>query len=427
MAKHGGPTEYQRNLINAFSHSDQPEIIIVVHKLLTGFDAPRNTVLYLCRNLRDHTLLQAIARVNRLFEGKEFGYIIDYVGVLQNIDKALDLYGKLADFDEADLEGTVLPVAAEIAKLPQRHTDLRDVFKALPNNQDQEAYERLLADEPLRERFYQRLSVFSRTLGLALSTVMFFEKSPAKRIERYKDDLKFFQMLRRSVQRRYQETGNLDEYEARIRKLLSQHLGTAEVELLVQPLNLFDSVQREAELKRLGSDAAKADAIASRMKRVISEKMQEDPAFYKKFSRMLQEAIEDWRARRLSDAEYLAKAKDLNDKVVTGRDESLPDKLVHYDVAKAYFGEVREVLQKYQTTSFEPTGESADAAIEIDRIIEQRKCVDWTQNEDVKNRMRTDIEDFLFEMKDKENIPLTLEDIDSILESCVRIALERSR
>ncbi len=58
---------------------------------------------------------------------------------------------------------------------------------------------------------------------------MFFEKTPAKRIERYKDDLKFFQMLRRSVQRRYQETGNLDEYEARIRKLLSQHLGTAEV------------------------------------------------------------------------------------------------------------------------------------------------------------------------------------------------------
>ncbi len=192
-------------------------------------------------------------------------------------------------------------------------------------------------------------------------------------------------------------------------------------------MNLFDSEQREAELKRLGSDAAKADAIASRMKRVISEKMQEDPAFYKKFSRMLQEAIEDWRARRLSDAEYLAKAKDLNDKVVTGRDESLPDKLVRYDVAKAYFGEVREVLQKYQTTSFEPTGESADAAIEIDRIIEQRKCVDWTQNEDVMNRMRTDIEDFLFEMKDKENIPLTLEDIDSILESCVRIALERNR
>src|SRR5205814_4603637 len=126
-------SEYQRNLINSFSHSDDPEIIIVVHKLLTGFDAPRNTVLYLCRPFKDHTLLQAIARVNRLYEGKEFGYIIDYVGVLQNLDKALDLYGKLPEFDEADLAGTVLPVQEEVAKLPQRHSDLLDVFKTLEN------------------------------------------------------------------------------------------------------------------------------------------------------------------------------------------------------------------------------------------------------------------------------------------------------
>ena len=73
--------------------------------------------------------MQAIARVNRLYEGKEFGYIIDYVGVLQNLDKALDVYGKLAEFDEADLAGTVIPVADEIAKLPQRHSDLRETFQ----------------------------------------------------------------------------------------------------------------------------------------------------------------------------------------------------------------------------------------------------------------------------------------------------------
>src|SRR5207302_9323783 len=114
--------DYNKQLINAFSKGDRPEIIIVVDKLLTGFDAPRNTVLYLTRKLKDHTLLQAIARVNRLHEGKEFGYILDYYGVLQNLDKALDLYGQLADFDESDLKGTVTDVSAEIARLPHRHT-----------------------------------------------------------------------------------------------------------------------------------------------------------------------------------------------------------------------------------------------------------------------------------------------------------------
>ena len=95
MAKHGGAAEYQRNLINAFSHSEDPEIIIVVQKLLTGFDAPRNTVLYLCRPLRDHTLLQAIARINRLYEGKELGYIIDYVG-RSNRQRASTAYSAFA-------------------------------------------------------------------------------------------------------------------------------------------------------------------------------------------------------------------------------------------------------------------------------------------------------------------------------------------
>lgn len=426
MAKHGGPAEYQRNLINAFTHSEDPEIIIVVYKLITGFDAPRNTVLYLCRQFKNPvTLLQAIARVNRLYEGKEFGYTIDYVGVLQSLDKALDLYGKLAEFDEADLTGTVIPVTDEVNKLAQRHSDLRDIFKSITNSQDQEAYERLLADEALRERFYQRLSAFSRTLGLALSTVAFHEQTPAAKVVRYKDDLKFFQMLRRSVQRRYQEVIDYDEYDSRIRKLLNQHIGTAEVELLVQPLNLLDASQREAELARMGSDASRADAIAHQTKKVITAKMQEDPAFYKKFSRMLQDVIDDWRARRLSDAEYLLQARDISDKVVNRTGDSLPSRLVHEEVAKAFFGEVREVFEKYACPTFDAVELAADAALAIDRIVLERRGVDWTHNPDVQNRMKTDIEDYLFDLKDEQNISLTLEDIDQILEHCIDIARVR--
>ena len=76
-------------------------------KLLTGFDAPCNTVLYLARKLKDHTLLQAIARVNRLFEGKEYGLILDYSGVIEELDEAIDFYTQLADYDREDLAETV--------------------------------------------------------------------------------------------------------------------------------------------------------------------------------------------------------------------------------------------------------------------------------------------------------------------------------
>jgi type I restriction enzyme R subunit len=382
-------------------------------------------VLYLCKPLKDHTLLQAIARVNRLYEGKEFGYIIDYAGVLQNLDKALDLYGKLAEYDEVDLAGTVTSVQDEVAKLRDRHEALRDLFKEIRNQRDQEAYERLLADEALRERFYKRLSEFTRTLGLALSTVSFHETTKPDRIRRYKDDLKFFQMLRKSVQRRYAETIDYGEYEPMIRKLLNQHVGTVEVEQIVQPLNLFDAEQREKEIARLGSDASKADAIAHQTKRIVSERLQEDPAFYKKFSRMLQDVIDDWRARRLSDSDYLSQVRDLSTKIVNRSGDQVPDRLAHEDVAKAYYGEVNQVFEKYGNDNFDAKENAADVALAIDRIVLDHRCVDWTTNDDVQNRMKTEAEDLLFTLKDEYDLPLTLEEMDQILVRTIDIARVR--
>ena len=139
MGKYGSEKEYNKQIINAFKTADHPEIIIVVDKLLTGFDAPRNTVLYLTRSLKEHTLLQAIARVNRLYEGKDFGYIIDYRGVLQSLDQALDLYSALPEFDKEDLEGTLTDVNRVIDSLPQKHSVLWDIFKEIKNKHDEEA------------------------------------------------------------------------------------------------------------------------------------------------------------------------------------------------------------------------------------------------------------------------------------------------
>ncbi|NIV95385.1 hypothetical protein GWN42_21975, partial [candidate division KSB1 bacterium] len=96
MEKYGSEKEYNKQIIDSFKSGDGIELIIVVDKLLTGFDAPRNTVLYIHKKMKDHTLLQAIARVNRPFRGKDFGYILDYRGILEALDRALTTYSALA-------------------------------------------------------------------------------------------------------------------------------------------------------------------------------------------------------------------------------------------------------------------------------------------------------------------------------------------
>jgi type I restriction enzyme R subunit len=422
MQKYGTEKEYNKQIIDAFKYTDEPEIIIVVDKLLTGFDAPRNTVLYLTRMLKDHSLLQAIARVNRLHDGKEFGYIIDYRGVLGNLDTALALYSSLAEFDEKDLQGTLVDVAEHVRTLPQKHSDLLDVFKGVRNRSDVEEYERLLAENALREDFYKRLSSFARTLAIALSSVKFIEDTPNAKVERYKNDLKFFMKLRMSVRRRYAEEIDFGEYEGKIQKLIDTHVGTGEVETITPLVNIFDKDAFKREVEEATGKASKADTIAYRTKKTISERMAEDPAFYKRFSEMLEDAIRAFRQQRISDADYLQRVSEISDSVRDRSGDHLPSELRPYEVAKAFYGVVLESVAQALGDQERAKKVSTDAAIRIDEIISRHRIVNWATNPDVQNRMKTEIEDLLFDLKKTNGLSLAFDDIDRIMEQCIDIA-----
>jgi type I restriction enzyme, R subunit len=392
---------------------------------LTGFDAPKNTVLYLTRQLKDHSLLQAIARVNRLHEGKDNGYIIDYRGVLENLDHALDLYSTLPEFDAKDLEGILTDVSEPIATLPQKHSLLWDTFKEVRNKKDEEEYERKLADVALRERFYERLSNYSRTLAIALGSVKFFEDTTPKKIEHYRNDLKFFSKLRLSVRKRYAEVVDFSEYEAKIQKLLDTYVGSGQVEQITPIVNIFDKDAFKAELSKLTNVAAKADTIAHRTQKTIHEKMQEDPAFYKRFSELLEAAIKSYREERISANEYLRLAMQYMDAVLNRTGDEIPAKLKANEIAKAFFGTIKEILPKNDSTPMENDAAIADISLAIDQIIEKNRIVNWTINVDVQNRMRTEIEDWLFELKKRNGLEITFEEIDEILDECLEIAKNR--
>ena len=292
MERFGSEKNYNKQLINAFKHGSSPEIIIVVDKLLTGFDAPCNAVLYLARNLKAHTLLQAIARVNRLHSVKAYGLVLDYSGVIQELDHAVDFYEQLAGYDPADLEATVTYVREHTDQLPQMLADVWELFLPVKSARDPEAYETHLRDDFLRNSFYERFSRFARILALALSSTAFLMKTPEKTVRRYKADLKLFQNLRAAVGQRYQETTDASAFEAGIKKLIDIHVGAGEVQRLCEPINLLDAGQRARVLADESKSAgAKADMLAAATRHVIELEISKDPAFYLKYSRILHQVI----------------------------------------------------------------------------------------------------------------------------------------
>ena len=421
---------YTNQIINQFKNGDEPEILIVVSKLLTGFDAPRNTVLYLCRMLKEHTLLQAIARVNRLHKNKDFGYIIDYSNGLGTLDEALVMYEAFEGFDKEDLLEILTSVNKEVQMLPQRHSDLWDVFRVVKNQHDVEAFEVLLADDELREEFYERLSKYSKMLSIALSTDKFIMNTDETELRNYKDDLKRFQKLKQSVKLRYADGIDYRDYEPKIKKILDTHIQANEVIQLNEPVNIFDDQSFEAVKLEQGihsgkSTAAKADTIAHATKRAINDKMDEDPAFYEKFSKLIQQAIDDFKQRRITANEYLNNVSDIRYRVVLKQQDDIPESIKGNDEASAFYGMAKDYFKNEGLMVKEES--IAYMVKDFQEYLTQEAVVDFWGNEDAINKVRNHMDDHFYdELKDKQGIELDQKQKDEIIEKTLQIAKTRS-
>lgn len=444
MAKYGSEKEYNRNIINGFKHGEDPEIIIVVDKLLTGFDAPRNVVLYIARSLKEHNLLQAIARVNRLHPGKDRGYIIDYYGVVTYLNDALELYTALeGKFDREDLDGILTDVSEALAELPKAHDAVWDIFRGIPNKQDEEAFEVALAKDEIRDDFYARLSKFFRLLKAALASLSWRQSADEAKIARYKRDAVFFQRLRASVKIRYAEEIDYRDYEKQIQKMLSTYVQADQIIQIVEPVNIFEREAFEAEVEKARSPRAKADIIANRTKKTIAEKMEEDPFFYRRFSTLLEQAIAEYRTQRMTEAQFLTKVTEIMEQVRDRQRSDTPDALEGNDLAKALYGILRENLpafsgpmkigeasdQRYQGA---PVGRLAswenllaDVGLRIGQIVKRHAVVRWRENPDAQNRMRNEMDDYLFELQERQDLRLSLQQMDSVIEACLQVARNR--
>ena len=441
MEAYSDPQKYEDHIKSEFIDGDELEILIVVDKLLTGFDAPRASVLYVDKPMKEHTLLQAIARVNRLYEGKDFGLIVDYRGLIQELDSAMRTYSGagLENFDGKDLEGALVDVISIVGKLRESYSNVVAIFKGIKNKQDKEEYELLLGDEALRNDFYNQLSNFGKYLGIALESEHVYNAIGEDDIKLYKREFKFYQELRASVKLRYSDTIDHKEYEAKMRNLMDTYIAAEDIIQIMAPVDILNEKEFEDELMRLGSPRAKADAIRTRMTKRISEKWDENPAYYKKFSERIEEIIEQYKEKRISELEYLEKMRNvMNDFRKGYSGTTYPEKIKHNIHAQAFYGVVKEELEDeryYEAGVTELVAEDgpiynyegilAEIAMEVDVIIERHCKVDWHDNPDVHKKISQEIDELLYLVKKKHFPKMTFDQIDTMIENIKTVALRR--
>ncbi len=393
----GDEKAYTKAIIEAFGTDAGPDIMIVVDKLLTGFDEPKNTVLYIDKPLKQHNLIQAIARVNRLHAQKRFGYLIDYRGVLTELDITIEKYQDLAErtqagFDIEDLKGLYHAMDTEYKQLPRLHSSLWAIFSSVKNKQDGQALRQVLApkmqevdgrviDTNLKERddFYAALTDFSNAMKIALQSASYFaDSSFDKNRERYKQDLKAFITLRKQVREDADETIDYDEYEEDIRRLLDKHIAGLDVRE-AKGVYLVDNLGKDFKPENLSDNEARSqtDKITGRVTKMIEQDLADDPYAQAYFSKLLKQAIAD--AKAMFDAplkQYLmfyGLEQAVNERKVAGMPSDFIDeagKLNRH--VQAYFGLFKRLFDNDSDTLVDKQlgdDKLIAYAFEIDEIV----------------------------------------------------------
>ena len=426
MKQYGDENKYEEAIKNRFCDGEI-DILIVCSKLLTGFDAPVCQVLYIDKELKEHGLLQAIARTNRIAEGKDYGLIVDYRGLIEKLDDAMEMYSGagLENFDSGDLKGVIVDVISAVGSLREAYSNLESVFSGISNKTDTEEYEVTLADEKIREKFYSCLSAFGRTLSVVLNSEKAYSAVPREELEKYKHSFVFYSKIRRSVKIRYFDAVDNAEYEPLMQNLLDTHLSVAGLKQITAPVDILNKTDLENELEELGTARAKADAIVSRMTKSISEKYDENPAYYESFSKLIEDTLRSYREKIISDAEYLNKMRQIISDYSKGNSGiSYPESIRNNVHAQAFYGVISAIFSDLNDVDVSADF-AAEMSIAITDIVSKHSQVDWTNNKTIHDRIAQDIDDLFFEYEKERGLKLSFDTIDKIIENVKTVALRR--
>lgn len=426
MKQYSESDRYEETIKNKFCDGEI-DILIVCSKLLTGFDAPICQVLYIDKELKEHGLLQAIARTNRLCEGKDYGLIVDYRGLIEKLDTAMDMYSGagLENFEGGDLKGVIVDIMSAVGGLRDAYSHLNDLLSPVSNKHDPEEVEVFLVDDKKREEFYNLLCTFGKALSLVLNAEQAYKAVPRNELRRYQDEFVFFSKVRRSIRIRYFDAVDNSEYEPLMQNLLDTHLSVAGLKQITNPIDILNKDDFEKELDELGSLRAKADAITSRMTKSISEKYDENPAYYDSFSKRIKNALQEYKDKIINDAEYLAKIRSIMEDYRNGKSDIRYPEVIKNNVhAQAFYGVISAIFDDVSDLTIE-ANLIAEIAAKITRIIEQHSQVDWTNKKTIHDRIAQDIDDLFYNYEKEQGLKLSFDVIDKVIENVKTVALRR--
>jgi type I restriction enzyme R subunit len=374
-------TREQENLLKeAFNNPDDPlDFLIVCDKLLTGFDAPIEQVMYLDHQLREHTLLQAVARTNRTYPRKYFGLVVDYAGVGRELAKALVI------FEKEDLEGIfgTEDIKKELANLEYWHARALGFFKRIdrtkgkPEGLLQRCMEILRPDD-VRAEFDSSFREFARSMDFLM---------PDPVVDPYLDDFKFLGTIREGARNLYRdERLSLKDCSKKVEELIHAHVVTSGMENILEPISITAPDFNE-KLDIKGTSRAKASHVEYAIRQTITEKAATDPAFYGSLKEQLEEIIEEHRKGRKDEAQLLIDLMELGNK--ERERETFARSLGLADAREfSFYG----LLHPFREAMFSDSNEKqVTFAKEIIQIIKDKRVIDWIDRDDIQKEMRREI------------------------------------
>lgn len=359
-------------VVDRFKDPHDPlSILIVCDKLLTGFDAPVEQVLYVDDGLRDHTLLQAIARVNRPATGlhgeKTYGLVVDYYGIGTYLDQALAL------FDESDMQNTIKPLTEDLPNLEQAHRTVMRIFDGLPR-EDLDALVRHLEPEDRRLHFETAFTTFARHLDRVL---------PDPVAGPYLDDMRWLGKIRLAMKNRYREE-MLDwkAIGAKVTQLIDEHVRSTGVSILLEPLSILDPAFHKKVIDNLPTPEAKAHEMEHALRHEIRIRHEQNPAGWTSLRQRLDELIQAYKQMRLTLADLLKELASLRDAasdLATGTNTAGLSPTV-----LAFRTQLTAILDAdgHETERMTALAESV-----VD-VLERLKVIDWQVKEDVQREMQ---------------------------------------
>ena len=365
----------EESIIDEFKEAsvEKLAIIVVMNKYLTGFDAPIERALYLDKPLKDHTLLQAIARVNRPLpeRDKQWGLIIDYWGVTGFLDKALAVFSE--DLNVED----VLERRDDEAAYRQLKQRRADVFAMFPDDLDRRSIEPWLLeleDEDRRAIFLGRHRAFYKAMEQLL---------PDQRALEYLGDFAWLRRVRREMIAHYsQEDTQLPDCSERVRELINRHVRGEQIKVLLEPVDIMSERFTE-ELQKLETPRAKASRIEHAVKHTITVRLHEDPAFYESMRERLERIISERKDQRIDDAEEFKLLMTVRDEIKRGHGGDA-ETLGLSDEAYPFYG----VLKKRIDADDGDDQKMADLAGAVLDALKQEAVIDWQKKDGVQREMR---------------------------------------